>query len=248
MSPILIGSAFFGLIIGSFLSMLIPRLHFEEKGIVFGRSHCSHCKHTLGASELIPVLSYVIQGGSCKHCKKRIDAWYPVIELTSALSFAGIALLFPNLELWIWHAVILTVLLFIFFYDLRFKEIHDAVMIPAILMSIAYAYFLGNFTSAWIAAALATAFFGLQWLASRGRWIGIGDLRIGLFMAFILGWPQWLVAILISYISGSLIGVGLIASGKAGRQTALPLGPFLVLGTVIAVLYGDALIAWYLSI
>ncbi|MFT7184445.1 MAG: leader peptidase (prepilin peptidase)/N-methyltransferase [Oceanicoccus sp.] len=237
-----------GLIFGSFLSMLIPRLHNEEKGIVKGRSHCPKCKKTLTVFELIPVLSYVIQGGKCKHCKKPIAAWYPVIELSTALTFLWMAIRFEApWEAGLW-ALLMWVMLYIFFYDLRYKEIHDIVMIPGILTAFAFSFFIGDPLSSLIGGAIGLLFFGTQYVISKGKWLGSGDLLIGAFMGLMLGWQLTLVALFAGYVIGSIIGVGLLATKKANGNTQLPLGPFLVMGSMIAFAWGDLIINWYLGL
>lgn len=237
-----------GLLAGSFLSMLMPRLHFGEKGIFAGRSHCAHCKTTLRARDLVPLLSYLGLRGKCHACKERISFWYPVTELVSALSFAALYLQVQNWELFLWMAPIFFVLLFIFFYDLRFQEIHDAIMIPAIVYAFLINIWIGDVQSGLIGAAVGFSFFALQYVLSRGKWIGSGDLRIGAFMGFFLGWPMTLLAILVSYVLGSLVSIYLLATKTATGKTAIPLGPFLVLGTVLAFFFGDKLLGLYLSI
>lgn len=234
-----------GLIVGSFLSMLIPRLHYEEKGIFFGRSHCSNCKKTLAARDLIPLFSFLINGGKCRFCKKKVSIFYPSIELTTALTFVALCVAHTNLVHFVISAFFFTILIFIFFYDLRFQEIHDGVMLPAILIAAVLVYFFGDIYSSLIAAAIAVFFFGGQYVISKGKWIGIGDLRIGIFMGLMLGWQKLLIAIFIAYILGSIIGLSLIALKKAGAKTAVPLGPFLVIGAAIAYFFGDQLIRQY---
>lgn len=235
-----------GLIVGSFLSMLIPRLHNDEKGIVFGRSHCSRCKHVLTAWELIPLVSYLVQGGKCKKCKKSIGAVYPLTELATAITFGA---LFAHTMYWpefLIYSILFSILIFIFIYDLRYKEIHDAVMLPGIFLAFAASFVVGDPINSLIGAAIGVGFFGIQWLISRGQWVGSGDMRIGAFMGFMLGWEKMILALIFAYILGSIIGVALLASKKADRKTALPLGPFLVTGTVVAFFWGQNLIEWYL--
>jgi prepilin signal peptidase PulO-like enzyme (type II secretory pathway) len=241
-------SILLGLIMGSFLSMLIPRLHFGEKGIVKGRSKCPKCKNTLTVFELIPVLSYVLQAGKCKHCKKTISAWYPVIELSTALTFLWMALTFEApLEAALW-ALLMWVLLYIFFYDLRYKEIHDVVMIPGIILAFAFSFVIGDPLSSIIGGAIGLAFFGIQYVVSRGKWLGSGDLLIGSFMGLMLGWQLTLVALFTGYVLGSIVGIFLICTGKAKGNTSLPLGPFLVTGSMIAFSCGDLIINWFLGL
>ncbi len=238
----------FGLIIGSFLSMLLPRLHFGEKGIVSGRSHCPHCKKDLRPIDLIPLLSYLILRGRCHFCKKPISAWYPITELCSALSFALLYYQVQNTELFLFLIPHFFVLLFIFFYDLRYKEIHDFIMLPAIVYAFFANLWIGDPTSALMGGAVGAGFFALQFLISRGRWIGSGDIRIGAFMGLMLGWPMTLLAILLSYIVGSLVSIYLLATKQASAKTAIPLGPFLVAGTVLVFFLGDPILDLYLSI
>ena len=98
------GAAIFGLVIGSFLNMLIPRLHTGEKGIFFGRSHCTSCKKQLKGTELIPLVSYLWLKGKCRHCSKHISLWYPATEIVCALTFAILTLIAPDLQTWLWHS------------------------------------------------------------------------------------------------------------------------------------------------
>ena len=242
----IIPAAILGLIVGSFLSMLIPRLHNEEAGILVGRSKSHCCKKILKVIELIPIVSFFLQKGRCRSCETKIPFWYPTLEITTALTFAWLFLKFPSIELWTWHALLFAVLIFIFFYDLRYKEIHDAVMLPGILLAFLASFFIGNWQSSLIGAAIGLGFFGIQWLASQGRWLGSGDIRIGVFMGLLLGWPKMLLALVLSYIIGSIISIFLLATKRATPKSAIPLGPFLVLGTVIAFCAGDLILNWYL--
>jgi prepilin signal peptidase PulO-like enzyme (type II secretory pathway) len=243
-----IGSMILGLIVGSFLSMLIPRLHEDKKGIVAGRSECPHCHHTLGVLDLIPLLSYLALRGRCRYCKKPITAWYPLTELATALLFGSLFLSTADWANFLWLAPLFAVLVFIFFYDLRYKEIHDAVMAPGIVYALFLAWQMGHLQDSLLGAAIPVIFFGLQYLLSRGRWIGSGDLRIGAFMGAMLGWEATLLALLLSYVLGSVIGIVLLVTKKADGQTAVPLGPFLVLGTLLSFFWGDQLLAFYLSL
>lgn len=243
-----IGSLVLGLIVGSFLSMLIPRLHEEKSGIVSGRSECPNCGHTLSALELIPLLSYIFLRGRCLSCKKPISSWYPLTELGTALLFG--ALFFHQLD---WGNFLLlspsfAILSFIFFYDLRYKEIHDAVMLPGIVWAFLISWNLGTLGTGLIGASIGLVFFGLQYFLSKGRWIGSGDLRIGAFMGLLLGWELTLVGLFLSYLVGSLCAIILLTTGNASGKTALPLGPFLVLGTLLSFFWGEHLLQFYLSL
>lgn len=239
-------SVMLGLIVGSFLSMLIPRLHDGKKGIVAGRSECPTCGHTLGALDLFPLFSYLFLRGHCRHCKATISAWYPLTELATGLLFGALFLREGDWIHFLWLAPIFTVLIFIFFYDLRYKEIHDGVMLPGILWALVVSWQIGDLKMSLIGAAIAMIFFGTQYLLSRGKWIGSGDIRIGAFIGIILGWKGTLIGLFLSYILGSLIGITMLTTGKATAKTAVPLGPFLVLGTLLTFFWGDPLLQFYL--
>jgi prepilin signal peptidase PulO-like enzyme (type II secretory pathway) len=244
----LIASIALGLIVGSFLSMLIPRLHEDKKGIVAGRSECPHCRHTLGIFDLIPVLSYLFLRGRCRYCKKSIAAWYPFTELATALLFGALFLHLQNWVTFLSLAPLFAILVFIFFYDLRYKEIHDAVMAPGIVYAFITTLTLGDWKNSLVGACIGVVFFGIQYLLSRGRWVGSGDLRIGAFIGIILGWEGILLSLFLSYVFGSIIGIVLLLTKKATQQTAVPLGPFLVLGTLLSFFWGDRILDFYFSL
>ena len=121
-------------------------------------------------------------------------------------------------------------------------------MIPGILFAFIASCFIGDPIDSIVGGVIGTSFFALQYLISRGRAIGAGDMRIGAFMGLMLGWHLTIVALVISYIFGSIISLSLLATKKATGKTAIPLGPFLVFGTMIAFFYGSKLIEWYLLI
>jgi prepilin signal peptidase PulO-like enzyme (type II secretory pathway) len=237
-----------GLVFGSFLSVMIHRIHTGKGGIIFGTSQCPHCKKKLGPAELIPVFSYLIQGGKCKKCKKMISWHYPTLELSAGLLFLAMGLVgLAPLPLYLFYGL---VLIFIFFYDILYLEIPDHIMFPAIIVAF-FAAFLPetlDIKDALIGAAILLIFFAAQILLSKGKWLGGGDLRIGAFMGLILGWQLTLLATFSSYIIGSVISVGLLASGQVSRKTMIAFGPFLVLGTLVALFYGPQLIDWYLKL
>ena len=245
--PLALFSTVLGLLAGSFLSMLIPRLHYQMPGIIGGRSKCPKCEHTLGPLELIPLFSYLIQKGRCRKCKAEIDFYYPLIELSSAITFLVLSLTNQNIYELLVLMVMFTILLFIFFYDLRYKEIHDAVMLPGIVLAFLGSFVIGDAQSSLLGGAVAFAFFAIQYFATRGKMIGSGDMRIGAFMGLFLGLELTLVALLLSYVIGSIVGVTLMALKLADRKTAVPLGPFLVVGTVLAFFWGEAIIGGYFN-
>lgn len=247
--PIIFYSAVLGLIMGSFLSMLIPRLHNEEKGIFLGRSHCTTCGHKLSFLNLIPFFSFIFQKGKCSFCKNKIPFFYLLIEIFSALTFILVALSETEIEQVIGKFLLFSVLIFIFFYDILYKEIHDIVMIPGIILALFYGFFSNKgLDASLLGAALGGLFFFAQYLISKGKWVGSGDIRIGIFMGLILGPSLTILSLIISYIIGSLIGIFLLIANKANNKTTIPLGPFLVIGTMISYFAGYKIIDWYMNL
>ena len=225
-----------GLAVGSFLNCVIYRL---ETGGSFlrGRSFCPHCKHLLGWPDLIPVLSFLILKGRCRYCHKKISFQYPLVEIATGLLF----LLIFNFQFSIFNYLIAPFLVIIFVYDLKHFIIPDEVIYPAIAIAA-----ICNF-SAWPSALGAAAFFGAIVLISRGKWMGVGDIKLGFLMGLILGWPNILVALFLAFLIGAIIGVGVIISGKKTLKSEVPFGPFLVTGTIISLFWGQKIINWYLN-
>lgn len=243
---------FFGLFVGSFLNVVILRLHSGEKGIATGKSHCVSCKHPLQSLDLIPIFSWLFLRGKCRYCRASISVQYPLVEAANSAVWLGAFFAAESVFQAIFFSVLGSILLALFVIDARFYELPDELSIPAIVMVVAVlalgVSWLPNWPDAFIGAAIPTIFFGAQWVFSRGAWIGDGDLRLGILMGLLLGWQKTLVALFLAYILGAIIGVFAIAMGKKTGGSMLPFGPFLILGTVIAFFWGNKIISWYLHL
>lgn len=241
-----------GLGFGSFASVIIHRLHTKQKGIWFGRSKCPHCAKTLAARDLLPVISFVINKFKCRNCKKKISVHYPILELVMGSTFllTGTLVGLDNMW-WLAYWLLLTfIFVLISFYDIFFQEIPDEISLPTIILTGAVGYFgaLHTGSDLILGFAVPVLFFGTLFLASQGRWLGGGDVRIGAIMGFVLGWPNVLTGLFLGYIFGSVYSaIGLI-SGKLHRKSPIPFGPFLLLGTYIAMFWGPKIIDWYLNL
>ncbi len=236
----------FGLIMGSFLNAVIYRLDSGES-IVKSRSHCPKCGHVLAWYELVPIFSFVIQGGKCRECKGSISWQYPMVELATAILF--VLVLYYNLPL-LYTLTISSLLMVIFVYDLKHYIIPDKIIYPAILVSgiFVWQHATYNIQYTIYAAIGASVFFAAMFFASRGKWMGFGDVKLAFFMGLFLGWPNILVGLFAAFMLGGIIGMGLIAYGKKTMKSQVPFGPFLVTGTFIAMFLGDKITEWYLSL
>ena len=237
-----------GLLIGSFLNVVIFRLETKDS-IISGRSHCPKCGAVLKWFDLIPVLSFLIQKGKCRYCHKRISLQYPSVEIITGLLFLLI-FNFQTLNLF-YYLVIVCLLIVIFVYDLKHYIIPDKIVFPAIIIALIFNFQFSIFNEFSIfkfsiLSALGAALFFLSLvLVSKGRWLGWGDVKLAILMGLVLGWPNILAALFLSFFSGAIIGIGLIIAGKKGLKSQIPFGPFLVGATIIVMLYSQQIVDWY---
>jgi len=269
---ILIFVFIFGLIIGSFLNCLIWRL-YKKEGLM-NRSYCPKCRKQIAWYDNIPVLSFIMLRGRCRHCKKTISWQYPIAELLMGILFVAsfiinlsqVALIeLPNFQFPISNFqtifnsqflikvlrdwLLIFVMTVVFIYDLRWYMILDIVTLPACLIMFILNLVLGF--SLWnllISGIIGGSFFLIQFIISKGKWIGGGDIRLGLLIGLSLSWPGVLTAIIISYFIGSIVGVGLILVGKKQWGSEVPLGVFLTVGTIITLFWQTQILNWYLNI
>ena len=159
---------------------------------------------------------------------------------------------------YILHFYLLAALVILFVYDLRYGLVPDRVVLPAIGVAVLYTilsyrgfgsqFYILHFTFYIFSIAIGAGFFALQYYVSRGRWLGSGDIRIGALMGAMLGWPLIGVGLVVSYIIGGVVALGLIVARKKQWGQTLPLGTFLTSGTVIVFVYGQQIWNWYWQI
>jgi len=245
----------FGLIIGSFLNSIIYRLKVGGN-IVNERSRCPSCLKTLRWFELLPVISFIIQRCKCRSCYRLISWQYPLVEMVVALGFVLSYLIHQTVgsEFYVlvfrdWVYIVFLVIIFV--YDLKWQLILDRVTVPAMIIALFFTWgILGVEVFLWhlVAGVIAGGFFLTQFIISRGRWIGGGDIRMGLIMGFMVGWPGILVALFISYVLGALISVLIVLKAKKKWSSQIAFGTFLSFGTFITILYGKFIVGWYQSL
>ncbi len=237
----------FGLICGSFLNAVIFRL-YEQKSFVKGRSFCPKCGQVLKINDLIPVLSFLMLKARCRYCKKSISWQYPMVEVSTGILFCLLYLIFGWSLAFGFYLILTSFLIIIFVYDLKYHLILDKVSIPAIILAIIFGLFLK--ISPWdmvFGVLIGAGFFFLQFLVSKGKWIGGGDIRLGVLMGIMLGWQKVLLALFLAYFVGAVFSIVLIAMKRKKLKSHLPFGTFLTIGTFTALLWGQIIIDWYLS-
>lgn len=241
----------FGLCIGSFLNCVIYRL--ESKKSLNGRSFCPHCKHELSWKDLFPVFSFLFLNGKCRYCKTKISWQYPIVEISTALMFLIIFSAqggpasgwnFLNLVFWFYIA---SVLIIVFVYDLKHFLIPDKILFPAIAITLVYRLFENLVNLNYIfAAIIASGFFLIIFLISRGKWMGFGDVKMAFLLGLLLGFSNIFTALFLAFFFGAIIGLILMVFKKKGLKSEIPFGPFLIAGTFLALFFGQEIINWYL--
>ncbi len=226
---------------------------------------CPHCRKTLHARDLIPVLSFLMTKGKCRFCKKKISLHYLLLEVTTGILFILVYRTFPFMlatESWsiisidgslllscISQWITSVFLVGIFFYDLQYMEIPDAFLFPLIVITLLSSLLGGkSIMDLAIALGIAVIFFGGQHFISGGKWLGEGDVYLAVSMAFLFGWKLFLVAIIVTYLIGSFLGISLILFKKLKKNTKIPFGPFMVLGTLTTFYLGEEILQWYLTL
>ncbi len=289
----------FGLVLGSFLNVV--SLRYKENKFVFdpkiigGRSHCPHCKKQLRAFELIPVVSFILQRGRCRHCDKRISFQYPIVELIAAfivslvpffirshaffffknphlgeVFFNGSVLENVFVSLW---TLFFLILLLISIIDLRKLIIPDELNIILVLIGVAifiitvsvgvFGDFSGSFTGSYASLFglrgsifinrlagifFSAAFLGAIILLSRGRAMGMGDLKLIAAIGVTFGWPDTILILMLSFVVGSVASLSLIALRRKKIKDKIPFGPFIALASAILFFFGPQIISGYFQI
>lgn len=260
-----VGVGVFGLIIGSFLNVVIYRVP-AGKSLV-PASRCPNCDAPVRPWQNVPVLSWLLLRGRCANCKSPISVRYPLVELGTALMFACVALWVLTdsrfhgftisgialvLGVYLYLAAISIVLGLI---DLDTFRLPNSVVYPSIIVvviGLTAASFFGAEPAAPLRAAIAAValvvFYGLLWFVWPGG-MGLGDVKLAAVLGFALGWLGWgalIVGSFAAFVLGGIFGVLLMAFGKAGRKSRIPFGPWMLGGAWVGIWGGEYLANWYL--
>jgi prepilin signal peptidase PulO-like enzyme (type II secretory pathway) len=253
-----------------------PEANFFSLARAGGRSRCPQCGRTLTWHELIPIASFIMQRGACRGCRGRIAWHYPLVEALGAASLLlpfyiaraysfPIAYAHPFLIGWLFAGAAL-LMIALAAIDMRYMIIPDEIVIALGVAGLGIAYWGGGFSFMGEFAALAPdinppfarhiagglvgfGLLGALAFASRGRAMGMGDVKLAGALGLIIGFPDILMALAASFLAGGIFSAGFIAAHarRSAMKAMVPFGPFLVLGFWIAVFFGRSLLAWYFS-
>jgi leader peptidase (prepilin peptidase)/N-methyltransferase len=238
----------FGLIIGSFLNVVAYRLPRGES-VAFPASHCPSCDTPIKPYDNVPVLSWLILRGRCRSCHSSISARYPIVEaVTAALLVAVVLAKGADSEVWLGIAFVI-LLVPVTLIDLDHRIIPNTLMLIGTIVSVVILLLTdpGALTEHLIAGAAAGGFLLVAALAYPGG-MGMGDVKLALVMGLFLG-RNVAPALLAGFLLGSIVGGAIMARKgvKAGRKTKVPFGPFLAVGGLVGLFFGDAIVEWYLE-
>lgn len=240
-----------GAVLGSFLDCTVSRWAAGEREFLKGRSRCGSCGHRLGVWDLIPVFSFLFLRGRCRYCKGKIPADCILAELTGAAAFLCVGLrcgLSSRLGQWLVFAALL---LAVSLTDAYRRIIPDRLLLLLFANRVLWFFIFGEGISAVCGALLsclvpaALLALTLLWEKHSGKEaVGGGDIKLLFVLAAYLGWAELLLGLL----AGCLLGLVYALLTRTGRGQAMPFGPFLAAGALLAVCFGEPLVSWYLGL
>jgi len=242
-----------GLLIGSFLNVVIWRVP-RKLSVVRPPSHCPQCETPIRPRDNIPVVSWMVLGGKCRHCGNPIAVRYPLVEASCGLLFAAVAARFGADWALPAYLVLTAALLAISIIDLEHFIVPDRITAPLTVSSLALlglaAAAEGNGWRFGRSLLGGLAFFAFLLLLNivNPRGMGMGDVKLSFSLGLFLGWLGWGQVFLggfLSFLLGAVVGVALIATKVKGRKDHVPFGPFLAAGTLITILWGASILRWY---
>jgi leader peptidase (prepilin peptidase)/N-methyltransferase len=241
----------YGLLIGSFLNVVIYRIPREEN-IAWPGSHCPGCGHGLKWYDNIPLLSYLLLRGRCRYCKEAISLQYPLVEALNGIIYVLLYIFFYQVKLdFVFLALISSTLLAILVIDLKEQLIPDVLVVIVLISSIihkALLHFLEGIpfplTDSLLGLIIAGGLFLLIVFFSRGG-MGGGDVTLIGALGFVLGLKGILTVIFLSFVLGSVISIFLLAARIKSRKDPIPFGPFIVISFYITLFFGDNILNWY---
>lgn len=252
--------AVLGACFGSFAGATAWRLH-ECRDFVSDRSECEYCHHKLSAWDLVPVLSWLLLLGRCRYCKKPIGWSAIAVEVLSGLAFVASYMVWPygfggalELAVFVFWLIALVFMSILFVYDMRWKLLPNVVMLPLIVIGlfifVGRQVIVGAPVVSWpielgLAMLPITGFYGLLYMVSDKKWVGLGDVKLGVFMGLVLPWSYGLAALFLANLLGTVFVLPRLLRGRSKSSSHIAFGPFLIVATVVVFLWGSFLINTY---
>lgn len=242
-----------GLVWGSFLNVVIYRLP-EGMSLVRPPSACPACKKRIKPYDNVPVLSYLILRGKCRHCGNRIPVSYVLVEIMTPAAFVILYLQYSLSLFFFASCLFASALIALGFIDYRHKILPDRITFPGIALGLIYAFrrsdltFLQALLGAAVGAGFLLIIYAGYYLVRKKEGLGLGDVTMMLMVGAYLGWLKTLLTLILASFAGALVGIIIITAKKKDLQYMLPYGTFLAPAAFIALVWGDRIIQAYLSL
>ncbi len=242
-----------GSAIGSFLNVVIDRLPYGRT--LSGRSVCDHCGKTLSWKDLVPIFSYFWLKGKCRYCGGRLSFYYPLVELITAVTFTFVFFYFSNLSI-IKRVLLLgvvSVLIAIFFTDLKYMLIPDELQLVLLFFSYLYLFncsgncfvhslkllFVSLIYGVLVSLPIASIFY-----ITKGKGMGFADVKLSINIGFLLGLKRGFLALYTAFLIGGVFAFVLLVLGKRGLKSKIPFGPFLVVSMFLLLLFPEEVLGF----
>ena len=259
-----------GSVMGSFVGAMTWRMK-TNRDWVRGRSECERCHHKLAVIDLIPIFSYLTLGGRCRYCHKKISRSALVLELAGGSAFLVSTMLFPSMVYQEWldplvsfqllkpmlslamglWLVCLAIMMALFIYDLRWRLLPNKLVFPLIVISLllsavmnlglAHVSLMDWLITLGLGMLPITGVYGTLYLLSRGRWIGLGDVKLGIAIGLLISWWGGVMVLFLSNLLASLASIPGLLKRRISGASEIPFGPFLLVATYLVFLLGWAL-------
>ena len=239
-----------GLLFGSFFNVCIYRIPKEES-IISPPSHCTKCNTRLKALDLVPVFSYLFLGRKCRYCGEKISSRYALVEVATALIFTALYLKFGLTFEFFKFVVMCSFIIIIGLIDYDTTDVYAVTTWPGIicgLLFIVVGYFLDKpFMDGLYGGLLGGGVIGAIFLLTRGRGMGSGDIEICALAGLYLGLNSSIIMLFFSFVIGGIVGIILMITREKSGKDAIPFGPYIALGALVAVFFGEQIFRWYTS-
>jgi leader peptidase (prepilin peptidase)/N-methyltransferase len=238
-----------GLVVGSFLNVVIFRMK-ELHTVINTRSRCPECKTEIKWYDLIPFLSFVLLRTKCRNCGKQISWQYPIVEIGTAILFLFLYSEFGFSYQLIMQLILAFFAIAIFVYDLKNLEIPDEMLYPAIVIAVLNLAFFhpSSFLNGIYGILICAGFLGLLYLLGIGKWLGFGDVKLGILLGLMSPFPFAILTLFLAFAIGSIVGIYMILIGQKTFKSEVPFAPFLIISLYLSIFYGDKIINWYLGL
>jgi len=239
-----------GLIVGSFSNVCIYRIPRNES-IIYPASHCPKCRSKIQPFDNIPLLSFILLKGRCRNCKSKISIQYPFVELLTGLIYLIIYMGYGLSIQTLIYIILSSALIIIAFIDLNEQIIPDVISLPGIVIGfilsffVSYISFVDSVLGIFVGGLIILIIGLVGSVIFKKEAMGGGDVKLAAMIGAFLGWRYIIISLFLGFFLGALAGIFLIMTKIKSREDVVPFGPFIVLGSLITLLWGEQIISWY---